>query len=64
MTITVAKLGDRFVRVVRTQRTVAFSQQPDWVLLQHDIHVPDHKRFRMEWVPASTRFEWVRAFHF
>lgn len=64
MTIRIARFNNRFVRVVRTQEHVAFSQQRDWVLVQHDIHVPEHKRRRMEWVPATTRFDWVREFHF
>ena len=64
MTITVARLNDRFVRVVRTAETVAFSQQRNWVLVEFDIDRPEHRRQSRQWVPATTRFDWVRDFHF
>jgi len=64
MTITVARFDNRFVRVVRTQERVAFSPQPNWILVEFDIHLPEHKRHTRRWVPATTRFDWVRDFHF
>ena len=64
MTITVARFNDRFVRIVRTQERVAFSPHQDWVLIEFDIHLPEHKRQQRRWVPATTRFDWVRDFHF
>ena len=61
---TVARFNDSFVRIVRTQAHVAFSQQRDWVLIEHDLHLPEHKRHNRRWVPAATRFDWVRDFSF
>jgi hypothetical protein len=61
---TVAKFNDSFVRIVRTQAHVAFSPQPNWVLVEFDLHLPEHKRHNRRWVPASTRFDWVREFSF
>ena len=43
MTIRVARIQDRFVRIVRTAQTVAFSQQKNWVLIEHDIDLPEHR---------------------
>ena len=64
MTITVARFNDRFVRIVRTAERVAFSQDQNWVLVEFDIHLPEHKRQHRRWVPATTRFDWVRDFAF
>lgn len=64
MTVTVAKLDGRLVEVVRTARDVAFSPQRDWVLLTTDVGAPERKKQHFRWVPASTRFEWVRTFVF
>ena len=59
----VARLDDRFVRVVRTQERVLFSEEPNWVLVEHDIHLPEHRRLNRRWLPvAQTRFDWVREF--
>lgn len=64
MTVTVAKLDGRLVEVVRVAETVAFSPQRDWVLLTTDVGLPERKKQNFQWVPASTRFEWVRTFAF
>lgn len=58
----IARIDNRFVRIVRTAHHVAFSQQTDWILIEHDIHLPEHKRLNRRWVPAATRFDWVRDF--
>lgn len=62
MTMTVARLNNRYVRLVRTSHRVAFSDERDWILIEFDIHLPEHKRQQRRWVPASTRFDWVRTF--
>jgi hypothetical protein len=61
MTITVLKWNNRYVRLVKYQRKVAFSDNPDWLLLQYPISLPENKR-RLLWVPLSTRFEWKKEF--
>lgn len=64
MTITVARFNDQFVRIVRTQEHVAFSPQLNWILVEYDIDLPQHKRQQRRWVPADTRFDWVRQWQF
>lgn len=64
MTVTVAKLNGRLVEVVRTAETVAFSPQSNWVLVTTDVGQPERKKQNFQWVPAETRFEWVRTFAF
>ena len=62
---TVAKLNDKFVRVVKTQESVAFSPEKNWVLVEYDLAIPEHRRQFRRWLPvSSTRFDWVREFNF
>jgi hypothetical protein len=61
----VAKLDDRIVRVVKTAETVQFSPEKNWVLVEHDLHLPERKRQQRRWLPVeTTRFDWVRNFDF
>jgi len=62
MTLLVAKWNNRIVRLVRYSSKVAFSDNPDWLLLQYPLELPENKR-RLLWVPLSTRFEWVKEFN-
>lgn len=64
MTYTVAKMNGRLYRVITVQETVAFSTQTGWILITPDVGVPERKVQNLQWVPASTRFEWVRDFDF
>lgn len=64
MTVTVAKMNDRVVEVVRTADTVAFSSERGWVMVCFDFEQAERKKAQFKWVPASTRFEWVREFAF
>ncbi len=64
MTYTVAKLNDRLVRVVKYADSVQFSNTRGWVLVTPDVDMPERKQREFKWVPASTRFEWVRSFAF
>jgi len=61
MTLLVAKWNNRIVRLMKYSSKVAFSDNPDWLLLQYPLELPENKR-RLLWVPLSTRFEWVREF--
>jgi hypothetical protein len=57
-----AKLNDKVVEIVKVQRDVAFSPQKNWILICAE---PAKKASTaVRWVPASTRFEWVREFKF
>ena len=62
MCITVAKLGERLVQVVRVADQVGFSEQRGWVLICWDWQQSERMKAQFKWVPASTRFEWVRQF--
>ena len=64
MTVTVAKMNDKIVQVVRVADCVAFSQDRGWVCVTPDVDKADRAKHDFRWVPASTRFEWVRTFSF
>ena len=63
--ITVAKMTDgRVVEVVRVAETVGFSPEPGWVMVCFDFEKMYGKRTEFKWVPATTRFDWVKEFAF
>jgi hypothetical protein len=57
-------MKDRLVQVVRVADTVAFSTERGWVMVCMDFEKPERKKEQFKWVPASTRFDWVRTFAF
>jgi hypothetical protein len=60
--VTVAKLNDKVVEIVKVAYDVQFSQDKGWVCICSEIAKPNSLAVR--WVPASTRFEWVKVFNF
>ena len=64
MTVTVAKMQGRMYEVVRVADRVAFSEERGWVMVTPDVGAPDRKKQTFKWVPATTRFDWVRTFAF
>ena len=63
--ITVAKMTDgKVVEVVRVADTVGFSPDRVWVMICLDFEKISRKRSEFKWMPATTRFEWVREFTF
>lgn len=64
MTVTVARMNDRLVQVVRTADVVAFSSERGWVMVCFDFEQAERKKSLFKWVPATTRFDWVRTFAF
>ena len=63
MTVTVAKLKDKIVEIVRIERDVMFSDEKGWILINREIAKPNS--LAVAWLKASeTRFEWVREFPF
>jgi hypothetical protein len=64
MTVTVARMNDRVVEVVRVADTVSFSTERGWVMVCFDFEQSERKKSQFRWVPASTRFDWVRTFAF
>jgi len=51
----------KIVRIIRKQHSVKFSDQKNWLLIDTDPEKGD-KGAGLKWVPASTRFEWVRPY--
>jgi hypothetical protein len=63
MMVMVAKMTDgRIVQVVRVAETVAFSPERDWVMVCYDFEKINRRREQFKWMPATTRFEWVREY--
>lgn len=60
---TVAKMTDgRFVQIVRVVSNVAFSDAIGWILVCFDFDVIERRRMIFKWVPASTKFWWIKSF--
>jgi hypothetical protein len=57
-------MKDRLVEVIRVADTVPFSSERGWVMVCFDFEKPERKKEQFKWVPASTRFDWVRTFAF
>ena len=64
MTVIIAKIKDKIVQVVRVTDIVSFSDQKGWVMICTDFQQSERKKQQFKWIPASTRFEWVRKFNF
>ena len=63
--IKVAKMTDgRMVAVGRVADPVRFSPEPGWVMVCFDFEKPFRKRAEFKWMPATTRFDWVREYTF
>jgi len=62
--IVVAKMNGRLVQVLKVAESVGFSSERGWVMVCFDFEQPERKKQHFKWVPASTRFEWVRDFAF
>jgi hypothetical protein len=64
----IAKLGNKIVRIVKFARDVQFSQDKNWLLIDTDEVVDKPNTvpttLMVKWVPATTRFEWIRNFNF
>ena len=63
--ITVAKMTDgRVVEIVRAASKVDSSHDRGWIMICMDFEKTYRKRSEFKWVPADTKFEWVRAYAF
>jgi hypothetical protein len=60
----VAKMNGRLVEIVKVQDEVRFSNTRGWVMICMDFEQADRKKSQFKWIPASTRFEWVKEFCF
>jgi len=60
--VIVAKMNNQIVQIVRYASTVAFSKEPGWFCICFDFDKQNRRREQIKWVPATTRFEWVREY--
>ena len=60
----VAKMDGQVVQVIKVAHTVAFSDETGWVMVCFDFEQQERRKQNFKWVPASTRFEWVREYCF
>jgi len=51
----------KIVRILKKQHSVPFSDEKNWLLVDTDP-AKGNKGLGLKWVPASTRFEWVRPY--
>ena len=61
---TVAKMNGRLVEIVKVVDEVKFSNTRGWVMICLDFEEPERKKSQFKWLPATTRFEWVKEFCF
>ena len=62
MSVTVARMQDRVVQIMRYADRVGFSDQRGWFMICMDWQQSERRKQQFRWVPASTRFDWVRTF--
>ena len=51
----------KIVRILKKQHSVPFSDEKNWLLIDTDP-AKGNKGLGLKWVPASTRFTWVRPY--
>ena len=62
-TAVMAKLADsgKIVRILKKVHSVQFSDKKDWLLIDTDP-ARGHRGLGAKWIPANTKFEWVRPY--
>ena len=60
---TVAKMNGKLVEIVKFADAVEFSNTRGWVMICIDWEQADRKKSEFKWLPATTRFDWVREFY-
>jgi len=60
----VAKIKNQIVQIVQIKESVGFSDEKGWVCICSDFEQQDRRKQHFRWIPASTRFEWVREYKF
>ncbi len=60
----VAKIDGQIVEVKKVAERVGFSDKRGWVLICTDFEQQERRKQHFKWIPASTRFEWVREYKF
>ena len=51
----------KIVRILKKQHSVPFSDEKDWLLIDTDP-ARGNSGLGLKWIPAHTRFEWVRPY--
>ena len=51
----------KIVRILKKQHSVPFSDEKEWLLIDTDP-AKGNKGLGLKWIPADTRFEWVRPY--
>jgi hypothetical protein len=62
--IIVAKMNGKLVEIVKVADEVKFSNTRGWVMICMDFEQVDRKKSEFKWIPATTRFDWVKEFSF
>jgi len=62
--IKVAKMNGKLVEIVKVADEVKFSNTRGWVMICMDFEQVDRKKSEFKWIPATTRFDWVKEFSF
>ena len=62
--ITLGKLEKtgKIVRLLKKAHTVAFSKDKDWLMIDTDF-ARGKNSIGQKWIPASTKFSWVKEFN-
>ena len=62
--ITLGKLEKtgKIVRILKKSHTVAFSKDKDWLMVDTDF-ARGKNSIGQKWIPASTKFSWVKEFN-
>ena len=60
----IAKMNGKLVEIVKVADKVEFSNTPGWIMICMDFEQADRKKSQFKWIPASTRFDWVKEFSF
>jgi len=60
--ITIAKFEGKIVEFVAIADVVQFSKERGWICITPDAGQATRKQTQFKWVPATTRFEWVKDF--
>ena len=62
-TAVMAKLADsgKIVRILKKAHSVQFSDKKDWLLIDTDP-AKGNRGLGAKWIPANTKFEWVRPY--
>lgn len=58
----IAKVNNKIVEIIHTARRVEFSPEEGWVLVNFDVDKPPRRVVNVKWMPATTKFDWVRPF--